>query len=118
MNVKGLKQCLGESRLVPNAGMGILRFSVGKADSHVNEKLPHTVKNSLFPDFRAFCCRYFRRIPVEAKYGQRKTSNVCNLRGSLSFTAHFTMLGIIETEETLVGNKYIPVMDLRIKRSK
>ena len=58
----------------------ILPFYFGKADSHVNEKLSHTVKNSLFPDFRAFCCRYFIcRILMEAKYGQRKI-NVYNLR--------------------------------------
>lgn len=40
-------------------GWGVLQFYFGKADSHVNEKLPHTIKNGLFPDFRAFCCRYF-----------------------------------------------------------
>lgn len=118
MNVKGLKQCLGESRFVLNVGMGILRFFVGKVDFYVNEKLFYIVKNSLFFDFRVFCCRYFRRILVEVKYGQRKIFNVCNLRGFLFFIAYFIMLGIIEIEEIFVGNKYIFVMDFRIKRSK
>ena len=82
-------------------------FYVKKADSHVNEKLPHTVKNHLFPDFRAFCCRYFIcRMPMEARYGQRKT-NVYNLRGSLSFTKYFTVLGITETKQILVRNVFL-----------
>lgn len=86
---------------------GILPFYFKKADSHVSEKLSHTVKNHLFLDFRAFCCRCFMcRIPMEARYGQRKT-NVYNLRGSLSFTKYFTVLGITETKEILVRNVFL-----------
>lgn len=67
-----LEQCPGESSLVLNVGMGALQFSLGKADVCVSEKLPHTVKNSLFPDFRAFCCRYcICRFLMKAKYGER-----------------------------------------------
>lgn len=34
---------------------------------------PHTIRNSLFPYFRAFCCRYFIwRISMQAIYGQAK----------------------------------------------
>lgn len=92
-------------------------FYFGKADSHVNEKLPHTVKNSLFPDFRAFCCRYFIcRILMEAKYGQRKT-NVYNLRED-----PYLLLSILQywVEQKLKNpcKKCIFVMDARIKRSK
>lgn len=83
-------------------GWGVLQFYFGKADSHVNEKLPHTVKNSLFPDFRAFCYRNRScRIPTEAELRQTKTSNVCNLRESLPFIEHCIELVVIETKEAL-----------------
>ena len=82
LKIGGLEQC--EDRLVLNVGMWVLQFDLGKDDFCVNEKLPHTVKISLFPDFRAFCRRYcVCRILMEAKYVQRETSAVCNLRGSL-----------------------------------
>lgn len=104
MKIEDLEQCPGESRLVLYARMGVLQFYLGKADFCVSEKLPHTVKNSLFPDFRAFCCRYcVCRILMEATYGQRETYNVCNLKGSLSFFEH-TILSIKEIKETLVRN--------------
>lgn len=74
MKMEDLEQCPGEGRLVLNVGMGALQFSLGKAGFCVSEKLPHTVKNSLFPDFRTFCCRYcVCRILMEGKYGQRET---------------------------------------------
>lgn len=73
IKMEDLEECPGESRLALNVGIGTLQFFLGKADFCVSEKLPHTVKNSLFPDFRVFCGRdCICRILMEGKYGQRE----------------------------------------------